>query len=55
VRGRDIDEKETAMEFTSGLWTAKGDAAKVRMTSERQPILDALEDAGEPMSPPGES
>lgn len=51
VRGRDIDEKETAMEFTSGLWSVKGDAAKVRMTSERQAILDALEGADEPMSP----
>lgn len=51
VRGRDVDEKETAMTFTAGIWSIQGDAAKVRMTSERQAILDALQDADEPMSP----
>jgi RecA-family ATPase len=51
VRGRDVDEKETAMTFTAGIWSIQGDAAKVRMTSERQAILDALQDADEPMNP----
>jgi hypothetical protein len=51
VRGRDVDEKESAMTFTAGIWNIQGDAAKVRMTSERQAILDALQDADEPMNP----
>jgi RecA-family ATPase len=51
VRGRDVDEKESAMTFTAGVWSIQGDAAKVRMTSERQAILDALQDADEPMNP----
>jgi hypothetical protein len=51
VRGRDVDEKETAMTFTAGIWSIQGDAAKVRMTSERQAILDALQGADEPMNP----
>lgn len=51
VRGRDVDEKESALDFADGIWTMKGDAAKIRMTTERQAILDALLDADEPMSP----
>lgn len=51
VRGRDVDEKEDALNFTSGLWTLRGDAAKVRMTSERQKVLEALKEADAPMSP----
>lgn len=50
VRGRDVDEKESALDFADGIWTMKGDAAKVRMTGERAAILDALLDADEPMS-----
>src|SRR5690606_28008694 len=51
VRGRDVDEKEDALNFAAGLWTLRGDAAKVRMTSERHKVLEALRDADEPMSP----
>jgi RecA-family ATPase len=51
VRGRDVDEKESAMTFEAGLWTMTGDAATVRRTDERSTILDALADADEPMSP----
>lgn len=51
VRGRDVDEKETALAFSGGLWSITGDAAKVRMTTERTAILSALEDATEAMSP----
>jgi RecA-family ATPase len=51
VRGRDVDEKESALDFAAGVWTIQGDAAKVRMTSERQAILDALQDADEAMNP----
>lgn len=51
VRGRDVDEKESALNFSAGIWSLTGDAAKVRMTSERQAILEALQDADEPLSP----
>lgn len=51
VRGRDVDEKETAMRFDGGLWSIQGDAAKVRTTTERQAILSALVEAAAPMKP----
>lgn len=51
VRGRDVDEKESAMHFDRGLWSIKGDAAKVRITTERQAILAALAEALAPMKP----
>ena len=51
VRGRDVEEKESALSFSSGLWTVKGDASDVRRTSERGSILAALEEADEPLSP----
>ena len=52
-RGRDLEEIETAMRFEPerGLWTPLGSAAEVRRSDERNTILDALDDAGEPMSP----
>jgi hypothetical protein len=51
VRGRDVDEKESAMLFAGGMWTATGDAATVRRTDERGAILEALDEAKEPLSP----
>src|SRR5262245_14625035 len=51
VRGRDVDEKETAMRFDGGLWSIQGEAAKVRTTNERQAILSALAEAAAPMKP----
>jgi len=51
VRGRDVEEKETALRFDGGLWTLIGEAADVRRSTERGIILAALEGAGEPMSP----
>lgn len=51
VRGRDVEEKESALTFSGGLWTVKGDASDVRRTSERGSILAALEDVDEPLSP----
>ncbi|MEP7241431.1 MAG: AAA family ATPase [Devosia sp.] len=47
VRGRDVDEKESALLFNGGLWTITGDAAAVRITTERRQILDALLEAGD--------
>lgn len=51
VRGRDVDEKETALSFTDGLWNILGDANKVRTTDERRAILDVLAEVDEAMSP----
>lgn len=51
VRGRDVDEKESALVFTEGAWTVTGDAAKVRMSSERRAIIEALEGADDPLTP----
>jgi hypothetical protein len=51
VRGRDVEEKETALKFVSGIWTLTGEAADVRRSGERGNILVTLEEAGEPMSP----
>jgi RecA-family ATPase len=47
VRGRDVEEKETALIFTAGLWSILGEAADVRRTSERSKILSALLTADE--------
>jgi len=46
-----VDEKETALSFTDGLWNILGDANKVRTTDERRAILDVLAEADEAMSP----
>jgi hypothetical protein len=51
IRGRDIEEKETAVMFAGGSWAVMGDAADVRRSSERNNIIAALEDHGEPMTP----
>lgn len=51
ARGRDVEVLDSAMTFDGGHWTLAGDAAKVRTTSERSAILDALSDATEPMTP----
>lgn len=51
VRGRDVEEKESALSFAGGNWTLKGDAADVRRTDERGIILSVLLDASEAMTP----
>ncbi|MEP7452824.1 AAA family ATPase [Phyllobacterium sp. SB3] len=51
VRGRDIEEKESALKFNSGIWNLVGDASAFKRTNERESILAALLDADEPMSP----
>jgi len=52
-RGRDIEEIENAVQFDKSecRWAVIGKAAEVRRTDERGAILNALLDAGEPMSP----
>ena len=51
VRGRDVGEKEMALQFDGANWTMLGNAVDVRRSEERAKIIVALEEAGEPMSP----
>ena len=53
VRGRDIDEKESAVMFDklSCRWRVLGEASEVRRSDERKKILELLAEADEPMSP----
>jgi len=52
-RGRDLVEIEKALEFDQNActWRIVGDAAAIRLTKEREKILDALEEAGTPIGP----
>ena len=51
VRGRDVEEKESALHFLSGTWNLIGEAAEIRRTDERSRILTALLTADTPVSP----
>jgi RecA-family ATPase len=51
VRGRDVEEKETAVIFAAGSWSILGNAADVRRSDERSVIIAAITDNGEPMTP----
>jgi hypothetical protein len=51
VRGRDVEEKETAVIFAGGLWSVLGEASDVRRSDERSVIIEALTDNREPMTP----
>jgi hypothetical protein len=51
VRGRDVEEKESALSFLSGIWNLIGEAADIRRTDERSKILSALLIADEAMGP----
>jgi RecA-family ATPase len=51
VRGRDVEEKESALTFAGGAWIVTGQAADVRRSNERGNILAVLEEAADPMSP----
>ena len=51
VRGRDVEEKESALKFSAGLWTVTGEASDVRRSAERGNILGVLDQASEPMAP----
>jgi len=52
-RGRDVEEIESAVTFdkTTFRWRVQGNVTDVRRSDERGNILQALADAGEPMSP----
>jgi AAA domain len=49
ARGRDIEEKETALQFEKRTcrWTILGAASEVYVSSERATVLEALKSAGE--------
>ena len=51
VRGRDVEERESALSFLSGNWNLIGEAAATRKTDERSKILSALLIADEAMGP----
>lgn len=51
VRGRDVEQKETAVIFAGGLWTILGEASDVRRSDERSVIVEALTDNREAMTP----
>lgn len=44
VRGRDVEEKETALRHDLGIWELLGEAAEVHRTDERKVILQCLAD-----------
>lgn len=51
VRGRDVEEKETAVFLAAGNWSVLGEASEVRRTDERSVIIEALRENQEPMTP----
>jgi hypothetical protein len=51
VRGRDVEEKETAVVFNAGAWSILGEAAAVRRSVTRNVTLDAIKCNGQPMTP----
>ncbi len=51
VRGRDVEEKETALIFAGGFWSILGEASAVRRSDERISIIAALTDHGDAMTP----
>jgi hypothetical protein len=51
VRGRDIEEKDTAVTFNGGHWAIRGEASVVRQSDERKVIVELLTDNLVPMTP----
>jgi AAA domain len=51
VRGRDVLEKQMALSFDNGRWSLQGEAADLRLSAERQNILDVLRDHNHRMRP----
>jgi hypothetical protein len=52
VTGRDLPhEYDLAMQFKDGYWTALGETRLVVMSSERQVLVDVLQDSGRAMTP----
>ena len=51
VCGRDVSEKQMALSFDKGRWSLQGEAADLRLSAERQNILDVLRDHNQTMTP----
>jgi hypothetical protein len=51
VRGRDVEENESALRHDLGVWSILGEAADVTRSDERVTIAATLKEATEPMSP----
>ena len=51
VCGRDVSEKQMALSFDKGRWSLQGEAADIRLSAERQNILDVLRDHNQAMTP----
>src|SRR5207342_1579640 len=51
VRGRDVEEKETALIFAGGSWSILGEAAEVRRSDERIALIATLKENDAPMTP----
>ena len=51
VRGRDVEEGETALRFREGRWSIIGEAAAVRLSAQRKEALEVLYTAPDGMSP----
>ena len=51
VRGRDVEERDSALTSVNGLWHLQGDAVATRRSAQRSAILEALRESSEPLSP----
>ena len=49
--GRDIEKQELAMQFQDGFWTVLGEAEAYHLSKESREVLDALTQAGRPLTP----
>lgn len=50
VRGRDVEERDSALTSVNGQWHLQGDAEVVRRSDERSRVLSALMGSPEPMT-----
>jgi hypothetical protein len=52
IRGRDVEESEKALQFNKATcrWSILGEASEIRRSDERNRVLGALREAGEPLT-----
>jgi hypothetical protein len=51
LMSREFDKHELALQFQDGFWSVLGDAQEYRLSKESQEVLDALTQAGKPLTP----
>ena len=51
ITGRDVETLDLALQFRDGFWTALGDAEEYRWSQESKAVVEALRNAGRPMTP----